>query len=85
MFTTKSKKICSALLDYTMRTNLLNWCNLISINSKNVVFYAFLVVNLFPKCKLAPAKLFTVLQSAREAIKEERGFLINGINVAGFS
>ena len=29
---------------YTMRTNLLNWCNLVSI-SKNVVFYAFLVVS----------------------------------------
>ena len=28
---------------YTMRTNLLNWCNLVSI-SKNVMFYAFLVV-----------------------------------------
>ena len=31
--------------NYTMRTNLLNWCNLVSI-SKNVVFYAFLVVRI---------------------------------------
>ena len=30
---------------FTMRTNLLNWCNLVSI-SKNVVFYAFLVVRI---------------------------------------
>ena len=30
----------------TMRTNLLNWCNLVSI-SKNVVFYAFLVVRIY--------------------------------------
>ena len=28
-----------------MRTNLLNWCNLVSI-SKNVVFYTFLVVRI---------------------------------------
>ena len=31
---------------YTMRTNLLNWCNLVSI-SKNVVFYALLVVRIY--------------------------------------
>ena len=31
---------------YTMRTNLLNWCNLVSI-SKNVVFNAFLVVRIY--------------------------------------
>ena len=31
---------------YAMRTNLLNWCNLVSI-SKNVVFYAFLVVRIY--------------------------------------
>ena len=31
---------------YTMRTNLLNWCNLVSI-SKKVVFYAFLVVRIY--------------------------------------
>ena len=30
----------------TMRTNLLNWCNLVSI-SKNVVFYAFLMVRIY--------------------------------------
>ena len=30
----------------TMRTNLLNWCNLVSI-SKNVVFYVFLVVRIY--------------------------------------
>ena len=30
----------------TMRKNLLNWCNLVSI-SKNVVFYAFLVVRIY--------------------------------------
>ena len=30
----------------TMRTNLLNLCNLVSI-SKNVVFYAFLVVRIY--------------------------------------
>ena len=30
----------------TMRTNLLNWCHLVSI-SKNVVFYAFLVVRIY--------------------------------------
>jgi hypothetical protein len=30
----------------TMRTNLLNWCNLVS-TSKNVVFYAFLVVRIY--------------------------------------
>ena len=34
------------LLPYTMRTNLLNSCNLVSIN-KNVVFYAFLVVRIY--------------------------------------
>ena len=32
--------------DYTMRTNLLNWCNLVSI-SKNEVFYAFLVLRIY--------------------------------------
>ena len=31
---------------FTMRTNLLNWCNLVSI-SKNVVFYAFLVEGIY--------------------------------------
>ena len=30
----------------TMRTNLLNWCNLVSI-SKTVVFYAFGVVRIY--------------------------------------
>ena len=30
----------------TMRTDLLNWCHLVSI-SKNVVFYAFLVVRIY--------------------------------------
>ena len=30
----------------TMRTNLLNWCNLVSI-SKNVMFYVFLVVRIY--------------------------------------
>ena len=30
----------------TMRTNLLNWCNLVSI-SENVVFYTFLVVRIY--------------------------------------
>ena len=30
----------------TMRTNLLNWCNLVSI-SKNVVFYALGVVRIY--------------------------------------
>ena len=30
----------------TIRTNLLNWCNLVSI-SKNIVFYAFLVVRIY--------------------------------------
>ena len=30
----------------TMRTNLLNWCNLVSISS-NVVFYAFLVIRIY--------------------------------------
>ena len=30
----------------TMRTNLLNWCNLVLI-SKNVVFYVFLVVRIY--------------------------------------
>ena len=33
-------------LGYTMRTNLLNWCNLVSI-IKNVAFYAFLVVRIY--------------------------------------
>ena len=31
---------------YIMRTNLLNWCNLVSI-SKYFVFYAFLVVRVY--------------------------------------
>ena len=31
---------------YTIRTNLLNWCNLVSI-IKNVVFYAFLVLRIY--------------------------------------
>ena len=31
---------------YTMRTDLLNWCHLVSI-SKNVVFYVFLVVRIY--------------------------------------
>ena len=35
--------VCFIYILYTMRTDLLNWCNLVSI-SKNVVFYAFLVV-----------------------------------------
>ena len=35
-----------ALLGQTMRTNLLNWCNLVSI-SKNVVFYVSLVVRIY--------------------------------------
>ena len=30
----------------TMKTNLLSWCNLVSI-SKNLVFYAFLVVRIY--------------------------------------
>ena len=34
------------VLTCTMRTNLLNWCNLVSI-SKKVVFYAFLVVRIY--------------------------------------
>ena len=33
-------------LSDTMRTNLLNWCHLVSI-SKNIVFYAFLVVRIY--------------------------------------
>ena len=37
---------CKLRLTFTMRTNLLNWCNLVSI-SKNVVFYAFLVVRIY--------------------------------------
>ena len=36
------------LIVATMRTDLLNWCHLVSI-SKNVVFYAFLMVLTF-KC-----------------------------------
>jgi hypothetical protein len=31
---------------YTMRTNLLNWCNFVSI-SKNIAFYTFLVVRIY--------------------------------------
>ena len=31
---------------FTMRTNLLNWCNLVPI-SKNVVFYTSLVVRIY--------------------------------------
>ena len=34
------------LVDNTMRTNLLNWSDLVSI-SKNVVFYAFLVLRIY--------------------------------------
>ena len=34
------------VIQNTMRTNLLNWCHLVSI-SKNVVFYAFLVVRIY--------------------------------------
>ena len=33
-------------LKITIRTNLLNWCNLVSI-SKNIVFYAFLLVRIY--------------------------------------
>ena len=33
-------------INFTMRTNLLNWCHLVSI-SKNVVFYTFLVVRIY--------------------------------------
>ena len=32
--------------NYTMRTNVLNWCNLVSI-SKNVVFYASGMVRIY--------------------------------------
>ena len=39
-------KVTFLKITYTMRTNLLNWCNLVSI-SKNVVFYAFLVVRIY--------------------------------------
>jgi glucan phosphoethanolaminetransferase (alkaline phosphatase superfamily) len=38
-------QICFNLYHNTMRTNLLNWNNLVSI-SKNVVFYAFGVVRI---------------------------------------
>ena len=41
-------EINKLLITYTMRTNLLNWCNLVSI-SKNVVFYASLVVRIYKK------------------------------------
>ena len=35
-------KFCAiSIIIYTMRRNLLNWCDLVSI-SMNVVFYAFL-------------------------------------------
>ena len=34
------------LRNNTMRTNLLNWCNLVSI-SNNAVFYAFLMVRIY--------------------------------------
>ena len=50
---TSSKRIISygnlikgLSINYTMRTNLLNWCNLVSI-SKNVLFYVFLVVRIY--------------------------------------
>ena len=33
-------------ISFTMSINLLNWCNLVSI-TKNVVFYAFLVVRIY--------------------------------------
>ena len=46
MCVVESPKIWVALLVSTMRTNLLNWCNLVSI-SKNVVFFAFLVVRIY--------------------------------------
>ena len=36
----------SFIPNLTMRTSLLNWCTLVSI-SKNVVFYAFLVVRIY--------------------------------------
>ena len=36
----------NATVIYTMRTDLLNWCNLVSL-SKNVVFYAFGVVRIY--------------------------------------
>ena len=36
----------AGLKSYALRTNLLNWCNLVSI-SKNVVFYAFLAVRIY--------------------------------------
>ena len=43
-------KICALIfyneLSYTMRTNLLNFCHLVSI-SKNVVFYVSLVVRIY--------------------------------------
>ena len=38
--------IVSFKISFTMRTNLLNWCHLVSV-SKNVVFYAFLVVRIY--------------------------------------
>ena len=41
----KPRKVCKQAA-YTMRTNLLNWCNLVSIN-KNLAFYAFLVVRIY--------------------------------------
>ena len=38
--------LAAAALAYTIRTNLLNWCNLVSI-SKNLVFYAFVVERIY--------------------------------------
>ena len=39
-------EVPSIFLTVTMRTDLLNWCNLVSI-SKNVLFYAFGVVRIY--------------------------------------
>ena len=36
----------SGLFPFTVRTTLLNWCNLVSI-SKNIVFYLFLVARIY--------------------------------------
>ena len=38
--------LTNQLIYFTMRKNLLNWCHLVSI-SKNVIFYAFLVVRIY--------------------------------------
>ena len=37
---------CNKFVAYIMRTNILNWCDLVSI-SKKVVFYAFRVVRIY--------------------------------------